>query len=467
MDTKKKIIGAVALAAIVLIMLSIGGTYWSGKNTEQRFRDGMEEMSKYGVKATLAEYKRGIFGATARTELAIPFAVGQEPVTFAIINSKIKHGPLLTMGPAAIVLSDVTLPEELAAMVRETFGSDPFEGKAPITTKTTYIWGGGSSSLIASPKFKATSKDGKDSLFWNGMDGNITVNADHTKIKTKVVMNGLSAMIDKNHFEMGPVTFQDDSAKAVDYEYLFDSTSSIVMDKLSFRGANDDADAIQGFTLTNTRSDTSMEVSDGVLKMKAGFDADALVIENKTKTTIDKPTATFLYENIDARAFDAFLAAIYKDGEKDQQELISALQEQAETLLRRKPAFSVKDAGARWPEGPVKWSFRIAYVGSGNLAQFSAADLVAELELKLPRALLVRLVEDKTPENTEQEEANIPMVNTMIEEFFLAENDDTLSLDVRFGDGRLILNGQEKSPESLQELLGNFLMGMKMGMEGH
>jgi uncharacterized protein YdgA (DUF945 family) len=450
MDTTKKIVGAAVLAVVVLLAaLFIGGSYWSGKNIEQKFRDGMKEIGKYGVKVTVTDYQRGVFGATARTELAL-VTMGEESTTFAVINYRIQHGPLLTMGPLAIINSELTPAEKFTAMFQEFLGSNPFEGKALLTGKTIFAWSGEVSSLITSPKLSVTGKESQAMFSWDGMTGEIAVSDKGTKLKSKFEMGGLSAVSGKNHFEIGAVTSRDDRTKIEGYKILYDGTSNIVMDKILIRG-EEDAGEIRGFSAENVRADSSMGVNDGVLAIKIRFDADAVVVESKTKTAIDNPGATFLYENIDAQAFDAVCAVVYDTtAEKRQQEAFSALQEYGEALLRRQPAFSIKDMTMRWPEGAVTGDFRIAYAGSGNLGQIFS-DLSVDLQLRLPRALIVRLMEEQVPESF-GEEAKTAMINVIIQTVFLAENDDTLALDARFSKGRLLLNGEEKSPEALQGL---------------
>lgn len=458
-DTKKKIIAAAALAAVVFI----GGSYWAGKSTEQQFRDSAEEMSKFGVKVTVLDYQRGIFGATAHTEWVLPRSV-EDPLTLSF-NHSIRHGPILSFASASSIRSELMLSEELTALLVDAFGSDPFEGKSSLTIKSTFGLGGAVHARIVSPKLETSAGEGQTRLSWGGLDGDFSVSSDRSKVKANVVMDGLSITESgqdqpgKGQLHIGRVTFQTDMTKPEGYETLFAGTSSLVMDKLSFQDTDKNTGASRAYVLENARGSTDTSVQYGAMTLKIRLDADTFAMGDKSKIAIDKPGATFLYENIDVHALESISRAAQNAQEQsgqERQDTILVIQKQFKALLERKPALSIKDLSAATPEGATKGNFRIAYAGNGDPAQLSPADLAVDLQFSFPTALITRLLEEQASrggaENA-QAQKQAASINSLIDKGILVEKDNFLSVDATFKDSALTLNGK---PQPLEALRGVF-----------
>jgi len=440
--TQKKIIGITVLAAVIFI----GGSYWTGQSTEQTFRDGIEEMAGYGVKVSLLDYQRSFFSATARTEW-LTTLFDDEPVTLTF-NHSIWHGPLLAFLSTASVRTELILPEELTGLLRKTFGSDPFKGKPPLTVTTAFGFAGGSSSRIVSPKFEATAKEGKVKQSWDGFDGKITTSSGYSKIKATITLDGLTVGSNEDLFRAGRTTFQSVMKRPDGYELLYVGTSSLTVDKLSFRGVEKDSGSIRAFTAENVYDESSTTINNGALGIEIRIGADTIVMDDQSDSPIKNPRLTFLCENLDARTFEAFSKAMRHQG--GQQETLPVLQE----LLRYQPVFSVKNASANWPEGAMMGNARIAYVGDGNIAKFSLADLGVDLQLSLPVALINRLLAEQTARGlAEKSKQQIAMFNTMIKNGVLVEEDDVLTVDASLKDGVLVLNGTPKPLGVLEGVL--------------
>jgi uncharacterized protein YdgA (DUF945 family) len=446
-STRRRII---AVAALLTAVLFTGTSYWAGKSTEQAFRDGIEEMARYGIKVTLADYQRGVFSAKARTELALTH-FGENPVMLSF-NHSIRHGPMLPFASASSIRSELKPAEEFSTLLVDAFGSDPFGGKPPLTVKTTVGWGGESSSRIVSPKFKAATKNNQVWLSWDGLDGEFMISSGHSRIKTNAVMGGLSIGSGKDRFETGRATLQGDMAKAKGYDTLFVGTSSLALDKFSFHDTDEDTGATRAFAVEDVRGETGMALADGTLDIKIRFDSGKAVMDDKLETAIDKLGATFLYENIDAQALEAILQAVL--GHEDP---FLVLEKQAEALMQREPAFSVTDISIGWPEGMIVGNFRIAYTGDGDLDQFSLGDLAVDLQFDLPTEPINRLLKEQASRGyTEETREQVAMINAMINRGVLVEKDGVLSIDASLKGGALSLSGKPESLETLQELLEFF-----------
>ncbi|MCL2160711.1 MAG: YdgA family protein [Betaproteobacteria bacterium] len=468
--SKKKIIGAAVLAAVV----SIGGTYWASKSTENRFRESMESVEKiadYGIKVTVLDYQRSFFSATARTEWVLKDTreeteeqSGKKPLTLTF-NHSIKHGPLLAFASAARIHSELVPTAEFTNSLVEAFGSDPFDGKTPLTVVSTFGLAGGSHDRFILPKFDASispktddSAETDDSspkvqtqVSWGGLNGEITTNSSYSKIKTKIELGGLTLaenvqnQPEGNLLQMGRASLQADLAKPSGYENFFIGTLNIAMDKLSFRNTDKDTGEIQSFALENVNTETDTSLKKGGMNTKIRFGANMLQMEGKSQFAIDKLGVTLMYENVDANTVEAIsgLAKNAQDEEQRQQELFLVLQKQAEPLLKRKPTFSIKDLNVTTQEGVTKGNLRIAYMGNGDPDQLSPNDLAVDFKFNVPNALLVRLFEDKASES----------ISSLVEEGVLIEKDGILSIDASFKKGALTLNGKQESLEALQGLL--------------
>jgi len=440
--TKKKIVAAVVLALAALI----GSSYWVGKSTEKTFRENMEEIARHGGKVTITDYRRGFFGATARTDWVL---VGPEEESITLsFNHSIRHGPLLTLPATANIRSELMPSESLTALLVDTLGGNPFGSKTPLTIKSTFGWSGAHHAQITLPKFEIPA------LSWGGLNGEITVNADRSILKVKVVMPGLSMIENnENQLQIGRITFQTNMRRAKGYEFVFTGTSHLVLNKFLLL-MTENTGVTHGFAFENARAEASSTLKNVALNMQIRVSADSVAVGGKSETTIDKPKATFLYENIDPRALETILRVAQNQNEE---ELLLALAAQAEALLQRKPVLSIKDVSASGPEGATTGNFRIAYTGDGNLDQFSLADVVVNLQFSLPIAPINRLLEEQASQGyTEKTKEYVSMINAMINSGFLTEKDGILSANASLENSALSLNGQPKSLEVLQELLELF-----------
>ena len=469
--TTEKIVGAVAVAAVVLG----GGSYWVGSQVEQGFRESVDWVARNGVTVSVVDYQRGVFGATARTDVVfqIPSAEDSsitESVTVPVVHS-IRHGPLTTLTAAAHIHSEAQLTEDSIAYLNELFGGDPFEGRAPLVFDTTIGWAGGRHSRIVSPKCEAIIKEDRTKVSWGGSDGEIAMDSGLTRQEMKVVINGLSFIRnDEDVFRLGRVTLKSDMALVKGFERVYTGTTSIVLDKFHFRGKSENG-AVRGVEFENFHVTGGTSVKDGALDMEIRFDADKIVTEGEAKEVVDNLKLAFLLENIDARAYDDILKAMY-DQEDQEQEMTEVLQEQIRDLLQRKPTLFIKDASARWPEGMVTGSFRVSYMGEANPDDLSISGLSGDLQLVVPRALVIRHVNSQVSERIidsledgEENQVNIEaetkeqvgkQIAALLKKGIFVEKGDTLSVDAHFQKGELNLNGKPQPIEALFELLPPF-----------
>ncbi|MCL2161187.1 MAG: YdgA family protein [Betaproteobacteria bacterium] len=470
----EKIVGAVAVAVVVLSISS----YWTGSRVEQQFRESMDLMARYGAthnfKVNVVDYQRGVFWATAHTDVVFQTASLDDPsimesVTVPIIHS-IRHGPLPALTAAARIRSEAQLTDEAVAFFfNETFDSDPFEGKVPLAFDTVIGWAGGRHSRVVSPGFEMPAEKDQAKVSWSGLNGEISVNSNGIKVE----IDGLSYVRnDDDLFRLGRIVFESSMTLAEGFERVYTGTTGITLDNLHFRG-KDDNGVILGVEFEKFRIAGNASVKDGALDTEVNLDAERITVEGGTKEAADSLKLTFLLENIDASAYDAILQAMDQEGQTA--EISTVLEKQGEILLRRRPAFHIKEASGRWPEGVATGSFRIAYEGEAkpdDLSISSLSGLSGDLQLVVPRALVTRHISSQVSrdiadslEDGEENEVNIEKETTeqvarkmaeMLEKGIFVEKGDALAVDARLRDGELNLNAKQQPIQTLLELLPPF-----------
>ncbi|MDR2014931.1 MAG: YdgA family protein [Azoarcus sp.] len=391
--TMEKIVGATALTAVVVC----GGSYWVGSQVEQEFRESVDWVSRQGVMVSVVDYQRGVFGATARTDVVFEAssdedASNTESITVPVVHS-IRHGPLSALAAAARIHSEVQLAqltEDSIAQLNEIFDGDLF---FPVLD-TVVGWAGGLRLQLALPK----------------------------------------------------------------------------ADKFHFWKKRDNGE-VRGIELENVHASVDVSMKDGLLSTgMVTFDADRIIVKGEVNETIESPSLTFLLENIDIQIIDdpwQAIADILGEQEKKTQE------KTATSWLQRKPAFTIKEAHARWPEGMVAGSFRVAHAGDANPdTDTPLGNISGDLQMVLPRALAIRhmslqVSEDiaDTLEGGEENEVNIEketkeqvdkQMAGLLKDGIFVEKGDTLSVDAHLLNGELNLNGEKRPVGILLELIPPF-----------
>ena len=474
-SVKGKLIGVTAVALIVFC----GSSYWSGDWVEQGFMDGVAKANAYGFTVNVTEYVRSIFGATARTEMIFPASDGGDPVAISFTHD-IRHGWLPGLTAAAHIRSEAILPGDVVTRINETFGGDPFEGRALFAVDSEIGWGGGQHHRLVSPGFEAARKDGTK-VTWSGLDGEIFVNAAQSKTGPEVVINGMSlSRGEESKFQSGQITFKGDAAKPDTYE--------LVLDRIELR-SKDEIGVLRGVDLEKLRAVGSMNIDDGVLNAEVMLSVPGVLVKGELDEKIENPKGTFVYENVDVAALvrGVLMYTLSQDDDEEQdkdkndvareveppRDRLALVQEGEEELVvaplvRREPVLTIKDASGQWPEGEVSGSFRLGYTGKNG-----DDEIMADLQLDLPRDLVVRVVKmDETTkasagaddaEDDEGSEADNKVeiekvtgqrIVSMVKDGLLIEKEGGFSVKASFRNNEQSFNGKPVPFEkSMRELL--------------
>jgi uncharacterized protein YdgA (DUF945 family) len=406
---------------VILLTVLIGSSYWVGSRVEQKFRENVPListlMSKQGITISVVDYQRSVFGATARTDVVFRIPSSENPsatelITVPVFHS-VQHGPLPALTAAAHIHSKAQPVEGGGAQLDdELFELFP-------ELDTVISWSGGLDLHLVSPELEVTIK-------------NITVKSDAPPAEE-----------DKNDYT---------------------GKTSAALDKLYFQRKGDSG-AVRSAEFENVRAMVAASIKDGVLDTgEVKFDADRIIMERETKEKIDNISLAFLFENIDTQVIDDPWQAIV--------DLLDEQKQNAAPWLQRKPAFTIKDMRARWPEGMATGSFRIAYVGDANSGT-PFGNISGDLQMLLPRALAIRHMSSQVSEEItdaleggEENEVNVEketkeqvdkQMAAMLKDGIFVEKGDTLSVDAHLRNGELDLNGKTQPIELLLELIPPFM----------
>ncbi|MDR1424232.1 MAG: YdgA family protein [Azoarcus sp.] len=483
--TATKVIGALVALVVVLCI----GSFWVGAWVEQAFSESVARTTRYGFTMKVVDYQRGLFGATARSEVVLPKSLGKESSLF--FDHDIQHGPLPILFGAARIHSRLTaLPDEYARI----FEGDPFAGKTVIEVETTVGWGGGLHHRFNSPGFEAKGREGQK-IVWGGFDGEIDTDSNQTRFRTKLHFAGLSG----EGFQVGEVLL--DNNLAWDDEFgQASGTSNLTLEKFVYSSKNADNSTF-AVDMGKSRAETEISVGDeGAPKTKTDLTVTKIAVtEGDVAQTIDDIKLALLTENIDIGAvieavsvdqdenadialLDAMSQAAREQTEEEnaggtrppasQPPAAANDKEGAETaadagdesafmtaLLQRKPTLSIEDFRAHWREGEVTGLFRIGYVGDaspgcggGAAAALGDTDLFTGLfskanytvELHLPRAVAVDLLTSTNVDAEDSEAGDLAKqsITEMLQDGLLVEKNGVLNLAVSSENCVRNLNGK-------------------------
>jgi uncharacterized protein YdgA (DUF945 family) len=152
-------------------------------------------------------YRRGIYGAVEEITVGVHFklppgltrtstASNVAPLFELTARNTIHHGPLpqLRTFAYATVDSEIVLPPALAHTLQPIL-----HGSAPFTARTRLGWGGGRTSVLASPAFQTTLTDGTR-ISWRGIGGTGEAGPQMSSTSVEVTAPGIA--LEKGAFSL-------------------------------------------------------------------------------------------------------------------------------------------------------------------------------------------------------------------------------------------------------------------------
>jgi uncharacterized protein YdgA (DUF945 family) len=385
----EKIIGAIAIVALALI----GSSYWVGSLVEQKFKESVDWASRQGMPVSMGDYKRGIFGATAVTDVVFPMPSKEDPsvteeVTVSIVHS-IRHGPLPALTAAVRIHS-----EAQAQPAEEKTEGFSGAGHSPFPVLDVAVGWTGRLTLHATvtrDNLYYQDKDVSDSGAVYGVElKNIRVVAD-ASMKGWVLQAG---------------------------ELKFDA------DRIVMEGET--KETIDNISLTFLAENIDLEISDTAFQTMQGGSAE------HEQTAIQFLSHKPVFAIKDARAR-------WQEGEAEGSFRIAYV---GNPDPDAKLSFSFKD-----------WSGDLQM----SLPRALAVRHMSTQERKAITDELEDGEENEVDIEKETKEKVDKKMSVMLEQGVFTEKGDTLTVGARLEDGKLHLNGKEQPVQILLELLPPFL----------
>lgn len=462
----RTLLAAGALAGAIVV----GLPFYCGVRFEARFRDELADLataSPYTV--TLVSYRRGLFGATADTQLEIanPAAAAEHaPDTSqaalfpmrVLLHHRISHGPRLDGLRFARMVTTPELPESAPQSLAKLF-----DDQSPLTVSVDFGFDGAADARLISPAGATTVATGDVA----------------TTVDTRLEWGGLDG-----HFRLarGASTFT--STFLAPRVFVQHGEPQVVIDTISgtgdmFRGAlsrawlGSGAVAVDGIRVTTGTQSFSVEkLMMGSTGSEEGGAVNSTITFSAARAvgageTVEQPTLRVSFSNVDAVALREWDETAHAAGDLQDRlrQVSAAMKSAAAKLAPRRPIVAIEELSFRNANGAAKLSGHVQYVGNGAIESFSPrTDLDAKLAVELPTALFDQLAAQKLKADLRQQaaantvdakpelaiEARLDaqaragvaaMRQSFIDQNFLKVDGDHLTSNVEFHDGTLTVNG--------------------------
>jgi hypothetical protein len=447
MNRVAKVVGVVG---VLVVGALVGSSYWVGGYIEDSIRQGMYEKFPAAQDMVTLDYERGVFSSNVRATIKMEPDKGD---TYNwIFTSRISHGPLPVVTGMARIHAELLLPEVAAQELVKDFGSDPFGGQAPLQVDAHVGWDNSATFTYFSPDFEALADGGKTRIWWGGLKGESSGVYGRNGGEARLEVPGLAISNDEFTLRLDRVALTGKITAVEGYVFVMNIATTLSVDKLAFRLNKDAEDEDDDEEEGEDGEASGEEVSDEVVYSVdlEHFTLDVNMAMNEGNETFNYSIApgaakvaafgvsaenvglTFAVENITARGYEDFQKFVM-GGAPDFYKNSKIIDNYLPAFLKHKPIYAIRNIHALFPEGDIKGDFQIGYVGNGEVDQFDPMrDLSAALKLSLPRALLARLNQDDK-------------IDTLIEHNVLLDKEGILSVEARFKDGLLDINGEEQS----------------------
>jgi uncharacterized protein YdgA (DUF945 family) len=401
------------------------------------------------------QYQRGVFGAAEeltydvgtsllralRPMAAIP-NLGPLRVT---VRNTIHHGPLpqfRTIGFATLS-TDVTLPRELSAKLRQLLGGEP-----AIQIHSRLGWFGSTTTVVESPSYQGQLADGTQ-INWHGVEATSTVSQNLSSTSMNGAAAGMGLKSAKFQAEVDGVHVSADWKRA--FDVLYTGPFSMKIETVKWQSVPASGPSlVQGVAIGGDSS------ADGdYFKSAAEFGVDTVQTPRFSVTHagyaisfehLHGPTLAAMTKAMRGSAVNAGVAA---------QPLTPAgmetLKKSGIELLLHEPIISISRMGFAMPEGELRLSATASEPGlkredieNRDGPQFQAA-LIEHLnvvaDLRIDATLLNRLLADSG-----RKDAVAAQIASLERQGYIKRDGTALTVHVTFVGGALAVNGKPYLP---------------------
>ena len=470
------------LAVLALPVIAYPAASWYlGKQVQNNLDKQYAQLEALPyAKVVERSYERGLFAATETVTIEffgdmmrsmaanLPAgAEAPEPVRLTF-NSAIAHGPFAAGLSAAVIDSELVLPEDVQAETRKLFGD-----AKPLTAHTVIKLDGSGSSAVKSPAFNAPmpAVDGGEpgQFAWEGLD----VSVDFSSDMKRYTMDGTAPKLEIRdgqgvHMVMTGMKLVGDQTRVFeDDPFLYAGTQNFTLEQMQISGPELEGEPV---TLKDLRYDVSLPLKGDYLDMSARISAQVVQVGD---FNFGPARYDFSFEHLHARTVSSLykaMMAMYSDpavftGEGDPAEAMSALAGPAMALLQHDPVLRLDQLSFNTPSGEAMVNAEARLPGltpeeAGN-PMIMIGKLQASGSVVLPEQMMRELMLNRTqsqltmmdPEATLTEE-QIDMVNAQLdmqlEQFasqgYIDRTDGLIKARIAFSQGQLTVNDKPFNP---------------------
>lgn len=400
----KAVAGMAAVAA-----LGIGIPYVIGLRTETGFRASIAELerqSPYPIE--VAVYRRGLLSAEAETTVTIPLPPdahdhdhddaqpAELPKTVQLrLHHAISHGPRLDgLLRSARLVTTPMLDAEQAAALQPLFGSEP-----PFTLVTDIGLGGAVHGSLRSPPVDTASSAGAAApaplqLQWAGIESRYSLAGGHLLLQLDAPGLKLSGAAGVQG-SLGPIQLSADMNR-IDDSPLWTGSSRLSLASAAFAAGD-----APGFVLEALAIDSDTRTVDQRMNSGARFAATTLELAGSRYRQLQLNLAL---DHLDAAAASELSLALNRYQQKngadaakaDPAAMMAELKPVLGRLVASQPEFRVDELSFTGPDGAVKLTGRLRYIGDANLDDFApTGDLEGEARFEAPLATFNTLMATK------------------------------------------------------------------------
>ncbi|WP_227815297.1 YdgA family protein [Nitrogeniibacter aestuarii] len=470
------------LAVLALPVIAYPATSWYlGKQVQSNLDQQYAQLDANPfIKVVQRTYERGVFSANESVTIEVfgdmmrsmagdmPEGMeAPEPLQLTF-NSAISHGPFVAGLSAAVIDSELVIPETAQEEARKLFGD-----AKPLTAHTVVKFNGSGSSAVKSPALSAPlpAVDGGEPghMAWEGLDVNIDFAADMSHYTMNGTAPKLEILDGKGvHMVMTGMTLAADQTRVFeDDPFLFAGTQSFTVGTVSISGPELEGEPV---SLKDVSYDISAPLKDDFLDLGARISAQVVQVGD---FNFGPAHYDFSLEHLHARTVSELykrMMEMYSDpsvfmGKGDPAMAMSAMAGPAMALLQHDPVLKLDRLSFNTPSGEALVQARASLPGlqpeeAGN-PMIMIGKLQASGSLALPEQMMREMMLNRTqsqlammdPEATLTDE-QVAMVNAQLDaqlqqfesQGYIDRADGLIKARFAFKQGQLTVNDKPFNP---------------------
>lgn len=445
-----------ALAALIAVPAAAYplATWMAGKTVEENLAAQYRQLETNPyLKVVKRDYQRGFYRSTETVtfELFGNLAAGQEegeaiePLRLTL-RTDILHGPLpgLDTFAAATSETELVLDEAVLARFSELTG-----GKKPLAVHSVYRFDGSGHAVVSSPAFSVTVPAGEErpggKLAWEGMRFEVESDRDMSYYTLAGGAPGLRFEgEDGSAVVMRDLKVEADQTRPfADVPMFYTGPTKMSIAEVSVREVGEGADMVR-LGRMSFEGLTPMQGDYIDLLSRIGIEQVDVAGDNYGPVHYDV-SLKHLHARSTASIYAAFMKMAAQPQAEDMVEQLKAdMSGPVMELMHHNPEFSLDRISFMTPQGESRLSASVRLDGAQQEDFANPLMLLAKLDAKaearLPEALVMMAA------ILDESATLVQGMAALEKEGYIRSEGDMLSIDARFAQGQLSLNGKPFDP---------------------